>query len=144
MNEVEVVVTSPNSEKPSPQVIPAQVIPAEVQAQTITQAENYGMMSEAFRRTQQEAEQIRLEMVAMRAQQEQMLNQQMHLQTQNEKLLQAIEEEEEEEIPLQESSNGLETIVTPPIVTPIVTETKPKKAQSRLNRLLFGKEDEDE
>lgn len=138
--ETVVVQTAPNSE---PQ-LQAETQAIQTQA-AIVQAENYGAMSEAFRQTQIEAARMLSEIQLMKAEQERHQTLYREIQAQNEKLMQAIQEEsEEEETPLPDNSNTQATVITPPIITPVaVTETKPTKKQSRMNLFLFGREDEE-
>lgn len=139
----------PDSEPQSQQpVTPVETQAVQTQA-TIIQAENYGAMSEAFRRSQEEAAQMRSELHWVKEEQQkyqEMYRDQMNeLKAQNTRLLQAIEEEEEGEIQLPDGSNGQTTVITPPVITPpLVVETTPKKKQSRMNQILFGKDDEEE
>ena len=140
-----VIVNAPNSAPSSQQTTPEQVQAPIVQV-SLNQAEEYGRMREAFTRAEIEAQQTRSELQLIRSQQEsenQTTRAMMsEIQAQNQRLIQALEEEEEE-TQLPENSNGA-TIVTPPAIQiPTTQETPPKKKQSRLNKILFGKEDEE-
>lgn len=146
-----VIVNAPNSEPPSTPATPATSATLEVTpvvAQAINQAQNYGEMTEAFRQTREEAAQTRLEMQLMK--EELKSNQAMYqvdiqaLREQNNKLLQALEEEEEEEEIQSQASLSGTTVITPPPITVAATQEQPaKKKQSRMNRILFGADDEE-
>jgi len=144
-----VIVNAPNSAPPSTETTTPQATQAVQTQATIAQAENYGAMTEAFRQSQTEAQQTRLDVQSMQTRQteyEQMMNSKIdQLVQQNNRLITVLEQSDEDEIQSQDNLNGQTTIITPPIIE--VTqqqETPPKRKQSRLSLFLFGRDDENE
>lgn len=140
-------ITIPNDDQTVQNSAPSLPSSEVTTAAAINQAESYGAMKERFEQAQNEAQQIRFELQSIK---DQLNNSQSltqaeisELKAQNAKLLQALEEEEEE-IQQQENLNGATVVTPPPILIPTTPENTPKKTQSRWNRALFGKDDDDE
>lgn len=125
--ETVIVQTSPqpgDSSQPATPVAPQQ----------IDQAVEFGQMREAFRQTQAELQETRSAVQTLQSERQTVTGELQALRERQERLIQIAEQETQREAEV--------TVIAPVAETPKTPEPPAKQKQSKLNRFLFGNEDE--
>lgn len=132
MGETIVVQTSPQpGEAIQPSSAPSPILP-----QQIDQAVEFGQMREAFRQAQTELAETRSAVAGLQSEREATAGELRTLRERQERLIQIAEAETQREAEV--------TVIAPVAETPKTPEPIPPKKQSRMNRFLFGADDNSE